>query len=62
MSEFARVKDPDSGHKFSYAAAAVPEGFTVLEEPAIDANGSPLPPEYAEPKTTKKTSSSGKES
>lgn len=61
MSEFARVKDPASGHTYTMAKGAVPEGFTVLDEDAVDANGRPLPPQYAQPKTTSK-SSSGKES
>lgn len=61
MSDFARVKDPDTGHKFTMATDAVPKSYTVLDEDAVDSNSRPLPPEYAEPKTTKSAANTGKE-
>ncbi len=50
MSDFTRVRDPESGHEFSMATAAVPDGYQVLDEDAVDPSGRPLPPKYAAPR------------
>lgn len=42
-----RVHDQDTGHALTISALAFAHGnFTVLDEPASDATGSPLPPEH----------------
>lgn len=60
----SRVRDKGSGHKFTVptSVAENTDGLEILDEPALDPGGAFLPQEYAEPKTAKKTSSSGKES
>lgn len=47
MSQFARVRDPESGHEFSMNAAIVPDSYEVLDEEAVDTGGRPYPPKYA---------------
>lgn len=61
MSDFTRVRDKKTGHTYSIATGAVDKDqHQVLEDAdAVDANGKPLPPEYAETKTTARTA--GKE-
>lgn len=50
MPEPVRVRDNTTGHKYStYAvdeSGRVDAGLTKLSEPAVDANGVLLPPEY----------------
>ena len=43
-----RVRDAYTGHRYTTAQAVVdadPERFEVLDDPAVDANGRPLPPD-----------------
>lgn len=48
MPTYVRVKDKDTGHKFSVIASAVDEdAMQVLKQDAVDISGEPLPPEYA---------------
>lgn len=48
MSEFVRVKDKTTGHEYSVRRPD-PKRVDVLDKPAVDRNGKPLP---AKPKTT----------
>ena len=48
--DYVRVQTQD-GTKFSVIASAVPEGVTVLDEPATASDGTPNPPEYPKPAT-----------
>ena len=44
MADFVRVKDKETGHEFSLAARSVNADLhDVLDKPAVDANGRPLP-------------------
>lgn len=57
MATFVRVKDKTTGHTYSIADTAVDsDQHTVLKADAVDTNGRPLPPEYAETKSSKSTS------
>ena len=38
-----RVRDKSTGHHYSVSVVD-PEGHQILKQPALDANGSPLPP------------------
>jgi hypothetical protein len=51
MRQYVRVRDKSTGNRFSRLAAAAldPERFEVLDEPAVDECGDPLPGERAEP-------------
>ena len=40
---FVRVKDKEAGHEFTVADFAVPVGCDVIDKPAVDQNGDPLP-------------------
>lgn len=69
MAEWLRVKDRDTGHKFSIQKSVVdadPDVFQVLKQDALDHNGEPLPPEYADqtpaPSGQKATDNTSKES
>lgn len=49
MPEFVRVRDNETGHEYSVAAArvaATPDLWTQVEKPAAHPNGDPLPPKY----------------
>ena len=42
-----RVRDKDTGHVLTLSAVGAAHGnYVVLDEPASDATGSPLPPEH----------------
>jgi hypothetical protein len=44
MSELVRVKDPNSGNEFTIGLDhAEATGLTVLDKPAVDVYGAPLP-------------------
>jgi hypothetical protein len=44
MTDFVRVTDPETGYGLSVpASVAEADGLTVLDEPAVDRNGGPLP-------------------
>lgn len=61
-STFVRVTDLDTGHKVSIPASAVPHGnYRDLKADALDANGDPLPPEYAAPKSLSSNPNSGQQ-
>jgi hypothetical protein len=62
MSEFTRVRDKASGHKYSVATAVAEntDGLEILSsEDATDSNNRPLPPEYAEAKSSTSSSKKG---
>jgi len=43
-TEFVRVKDPGTGHEVTVPRrVAEAEKLTVLDKPALDSNGRPLP-------------------
>lgn len=42
MPEWTRVRDKSTGHEFSVARVN-PKAHDVLDKPAVDRNGSPLP-------------------
>ncbi len=47
MHEYVRVKDPDTGHEFSLPVGTFdPDTVTVLDKPATDPGGAPLPPKH----------------
>lgn len=62
MPEYVRVKDKDTGHHYTVLAQEVennPDAYQVLKQPAVNANGDPLPgeiPETAASTTAKKES------
>ena len=46
MPEYVRVKDISTGHHYTVLATqakANPDAFQILKQPAVDANGDPLP-------------------
>ena len=43
---YVRVGDRDTGHKYTVAVVWSPETQDVLDEPAVDHRGRPLPPEH----------------
>lgn len=46
--EYTRVRDRSTGHHYSVISSAVhPTAHEVLDEPAVDVSGTPLPPEYS---------------
>ncbi len=45
MTDFLRVKDNETGHEFS-ARRPNPAKVTVLDKPAVDADGRPLPAKH----------------
>lgn len=48
---FVRVRDESTGHEISVPEEAVTDGLTPLTgEVAVNDNGAPLPPKYAQPK------------
>ena len=53
MPEYLRVKDKDTKHEYSVVASAHdPEFQTVLDKPATQADGTPLPMKpYVDPKS-----------
>lgn len=58
--EYVRVKDKDTGHKYSVIASAVDENaHQVLKQPAVGDDGTPLPPEHAGADTKKTPDTSG---
>lgn len=47
--EYIRVKDKDTGHKYTIVASALDEEHQqVLKQDALDHNDNPLPPEFSE--------------
>ncbi len=51
MSEYVRVRQLETGHQLSVPkphadAVGVGVGYEVLDKPAVDAAGDPLPPKY----------------
>jgi hypothetical protein len=48
MPELVRVKDKKTGHEFSWPADLVEgvEGVEVIDKPAVDANGEPIPAKH----------------
>jgi hypothetical protein len=48
MTDLVRVKDKSTGHEFSWPARLVVgvEGVEVLERPALDGSGEPVPPKH----------------
>lgn len=47
-----RVRDEDTGHELTVPSAVVAHGrFTVLDEPASNLGGDPLPVKHATPKS-----------
>jgi hypothetical protein len=49
MSEFIRVRQIETGHQLSVPkshADAAAGGYEVLDKPAVDSAGGPLPPKY----------------
>lgn len=44
---YTRVKDPETGHE--YSTLVVIDGLKVLDKPAEDAYGQPLPPKHNRP-------------
>jgi hypothetical protein len=48
MSEFIRVRQIETGHELSVpkSHADATDGYEVLDKPATDSAGDPLPPKY----------------
>lgn len=50
MSDYVRVKQADTGHEMTlpveHVEAADSGSYTVLDKPAVDEGGSPLPPKF----------------
>jgi hypothetical protein len=48
MSEFIRVRQIETGHELSVpkSHADAGDGYEVLDKPAVDSAGGPLPPKY----------------
>ena len=46
-SDWTRVKDPETGHE--YSTLVVVPGLDVIDKPAADAYGRPLPPKHNRP-------------
>lgn len=49
MQTYLRVKQNDTGHELSLSQTQydfAPDTFTVLDKPATDAGGNPLPPKH----------------
>lgn len=47
--EFVRVKDKDTGHEFSVVKSAYdadPAPYEVIDKPAVECDGTPLPPKH----------------
>jgi hypothetical protein len=62
MPELVRVKDTTTGHEFSWPAHLIGdgvEGVEVIDKPAVDGNGEPVPPKH---KTTVDKSAAAKQS
>ena len=56
MTEFIRVRDKNTGHEYTINAALADDKTTfnsayerLTEVDAVDLNGAPLPPVYADP-------------
>ena len=56
MTEFIRVRDKNTGHEYTINAALADDKTTfnsayerLTEVDAVDLNGTPLPPVYADP-------------
>lgn len=48
MPEYVRVKDKSTGHVYTVLAREAetgPDAYEVLDAPAVNANGDPLPPD-----------------
>lgn len=53
--KYVRVRDKSTGHHYSVLeqeAAANPDAYQVLKQPAVNENGDPLPGEIPESTTT----------
>ena len=62
MPAYVRVKDGDTGHEVSIPESALPHGnYTVLDEPAVDVGGEPLPPKFGNPKSLSSKSTGGQQ-
>lgn len=47
MADYVRIKDNGTGHEFSMHAGTFDEkGVTILDKPATDPGGEPLPVKY----------------
>lgn len=60
MPEYVRVKDKDTGHKYSALKSTVdanPDAYLVLKQDAVDVAGDPLPVEYADSSESSKPAS-----
>ena len=62
MPQYLRVRDNETGAKFSVVDSAVEDHMTVLKnEPATDAHGDPLRDEPGEPKSSANKAATSKE-
>lgn len=60
MSEYVRVKDPDTGHEYTTGAQhAKNAGLTVTSKDPVDRFGRPLPAKYHTKKSGARTGGSG---
>lgn len=50
MTEFVRVKQKETGHELSVPTshAEASDGYSIVDKPAVDSAGRPLPPKYRE--------------
>lgn len=47
MSEYLRIRDPDTGHHLTVTREQFEAfGGVILNRPALDSVGNPLPPKY----------------
>ena len=63
MAEYVRVKDKGTRHEFSIVASAYeadPDPYELLDKPATQGDGSPLPPKhYVDTKSLSKNNQPG---
>ena len=52
MPDYVRVKHAETGHHYtvSRAKAMTDPKLRIIDAPAVDINGRPLPPTYAKPR------------
>lgn len=65
MPNYVRVRDKSTGHHYSVleqVAAANPDAYQVLKQPAVNANGDPLPGEIPSESAGQSAATTKKES
>lgn len=46
MVDFVRVRDPQTGHHYTTSREAAVAPLEILDQPAVDSSGRPLPQQY----------------